>query len=93
MGRGVVREKCEHRETETNRERMWSTVSNDQMAVESLNIKKLMVIFERAGSLYLGGKIQMEKVDGWMDQEVEEISEDYSSKKDIDQNKERWDGS
>ena len=54
MGRGVVREKCQHREIETNRERMWSTVSNDQMAIESLNVKKLMVIFERAGSLYLG---------------------------------------
>lgn len=32
-----------------------------------------------------GGKIQMQKVNGWLDQEVEEISEDYSPKKDIGQ--------
>lgn len=34
MHRGVVRKKCEQRVTETNRERGWSTVSNNQKAKE-----------------------------------------------------------
>lgn len=58
-GRGSATLWCQHRVTEANSERGWSTDSNGKKAKEedvweySLTIKKAVVIFKRAFLVYL----------------------------------------